>query len=337
MPERDPIDDVIADAERTRGTLPPEPDASFQPAAWAAGESPRRRPSKSTPLATAGLLLTAAVVVAGIVGWALSHRTIPIERQFQDAVESLVGRNLKSPATAEFAPDDEWSFDAIDDHTMRIHTWVDSENVFSALLRKRFTTIIKKEAEDWRLLYLKFDDSDETFGKYISTPAEIEAKAAADRVQAAAESAERERLEKARADEAVAKAAADVAGHKLMRQQLDKVRAKSIEIDERRDAEEKVAEAREPLRDARREARETRQDDRREALSDRDGDRDDRGSLRTEIREAVRDALRDQALEAREPLREARRESRETRQDKRQDSLRDAQPRWGSRVISSGG
>ena len=80
----------------------------------------------------------------------------------------------------------------------------------------------------------------------------------------------------------------------------------------------------------------TRRDERRDALSDRDWGRDGGGSLRAEIREAVREALRDQALKAREPIREARQEgARHVRTSGEMRSVR-RQPRWGSRIISSG-
>jgi hypothetical protein len=165
----DPIDDVIAEAERTR------------------------RPNSRLLLTIAVTTLVIAFVAAGVY---VNQRRPPadVQSRFRIAAEGIIRKSLKSPATASFAAADEWRFEQIDSNTWRMRAWVDSENEFGAYLRDRFTVIVSQGDAGWRLRFLKTDGS-EAVGEYMFTPTET--KAEVTRQRDAAEFADRlERTDK---------------------------------------------------------------------------------------------------------------------------------------------
>jgi hypothetical protein len=76
--------------------------------------------------------------------------------EFRSAAEYFIERVLKAPATARFAPDAEWSFETIDQNTLRMAAWVDAQNLLGVYLRHPFTAIVSlnRGADKWRLRYL---------------------------------------------------------------------------------------------------------------------------------------------------------------------------------------
>lgn len=119
--------------------------------------------------------------------------------------KKLVPRLLKSPATASFGEAEEWAYEQVDDNTVRVKSWVDSQNSFGALIRSYFTAIVSVHDDNWKLDYLKFDDSDDAFGTYVKTPAEVAKENAV--AQAALEKQHREQRQRDEARQAEARAA----------------------------------------------------------------------------------------------------------------------------------
>lgn len=106
--------------------------------------------------------------------------------------EKFVKAALKSPATADFAPDDEWTIVPINKSVAKLNGWVDSQNSFGALVRTYFTVAIDISGESSRLVYLKFDeDKKPVFGSEPLTAAEQSARAkeTADTIKRSAEDA----------------------------------------------------------------------------------------------------------------------------------------------------
>lgn len=91
------------------------------------------------------------------------HGTIALTQ-----VQNFVERQLKAPGTAVWPG----MFESLDhvaaagNQRYLIRSWVDAENSFGAKLRNRFTAVVKEVTPDqWKLEYLKFDDSDVVFGR----------------------------------------------------------------------------------------------------------------------------------------------------------------------------
>jgi hypothetical protein len=72
------------------------------------------------------------------------------------AAKQLIPRQLKSPSTATFAPDEEWSITKYGNDYV-LSAWVDSQNSFGAMLRMQFVAVMRDEGENWRLV--SFDDA----------------------------------------------------------------------------------------------------------------------------------------------------------------------------------
>lgn len=239
MSHRDAIDDVIDAAAKTSGTMPLEPATEFQGIAWAGKVGPPRQQFGYTVPLLAILLLA---ICSLFVVLAYVRQPPPDPRlAFRSAAIELITRKLKTPATASFAPFEEWTFAAVNGSAWRMTGWVDAENVFSALLRQRFTVIISDSGTgQWQLKYLKFEGSDEAFGKYEWTPQELAAAKA--NQERDAEAARRARVAKQTAEAAAtAQAAADsAAAFSRMRAQWDDGRQEASDMEAAAAAAEKL-------------------------------------------------------------------------------------------------
>ncbi|HEX3600054.1 MAG TPA: hypothetical protein VHU84_07910 [Lacipirellulaceae bacterium] len=245
MADRDPIDDIIAEAEAAHRAMPPDPSPEFQDSSWSAASTTptyRRPHSKRTPLAT-GFLASVAIAIGSVAVISMFRSGSHDERvDFESVAQTLISRHLKAPATASFAPPADWVFERVGSDGMRMRAWVDSQNSFGALLRDSFVAIVHgSPKDDWRLSYLKFQGADDEFGSYELThdeQIEHDTRVASETKAKIAESRRRD-AERAEAEEEKRnlelKRKADEAGaFKKMHEQLDDVRKRSEEQDEQR-------------------------------------------------------------------------------------------------------
>ena len=81
------------------------------------------------------------------------------------AVQDPVSRLLKSPATADFpsawSEDIEQHVTPLGDQRYEIHSYVDSQNSFGALIRTYFVAVVQQVADDqWSVESLEFLDDE---------------------------------------------------------------------------------------------------------------------------------------------------------------------------------
>lgn len=77
--------------------------------------------------------------------------------------QQFVKQKLKSPRSAKFP----WSFDDFKvyqlagegyESTYEVESWVDSQNIYGALIRQRFTARMQDQGnEKWQLLHIEFE------------------------------------------------------------------------------------------------------------------------------------------------------------------------------------
>lgn len=77
--------------------------------------------------------------------------------------QQFVKQKLKSPRSAKFP----WSFDDFNvyqlegegyESTYEVESWVDSQNIYGAMIRQKFTVRIQDQGADkWRLLHIEFE------------------------------------------------------------------------------------------------------------------------------------------------------------------------------------
>lgn len=74
--------------------------------------------------------------------------------------QPFVERGLKAPATAEFPYASEVSARALGDCMFQVEAYVDAQNSFGAMLRTRYSAILRRlpEKESWQLITLHFAD-----------------------------------------------------------------------------------------------------------------------------------------------------------------------------------
>jgi hypothetical protein len=158
MSQRDAIDEIVEEAERAAAAMPPDPPAHLDGAWQASAVQVRPRRGKSgTPVATAFLVLTAIVVLAGLIFAAFCDQPfVPDDVGALAAAERFVLDRLKAPAGAAFAPFGQAKVTRAADGSYLVTSFVDAENSFGAKLRSHFIAEVAADDDGWRLVSLVF-------------------------------------------------------------------------------------------------------------------------------------------------------------------------------------
>ena len=98
-----------------------------------------------------GCLIFLAIVIAFFMWGAANHR----ESEQDPALDALVysqfyvKQQLKAPSTAKFAGINESSVQKVNDNTYIVHSFVDAQNSFGAMIRTKYTATMERVDDKW--------------------------------------------------------------------------------------------------------------------------------------------------------------------------------------------
>src|SRR5262245_18995920 len=83
-------------------------------------------------------------------------------REVHTVAQELAKPYFKSPSSAIFSPYQETRIEILDGNSSfvryRISWWIEAQNSFGITGRNRYTTIVRKEGEHWRLMSHELDE-----------------------------------------------------------------------------------------------------------------------------------------------------------------------------------
>jgi len=113
---------------------------------------------------TLGAFLTLGLSVVRYVRGPAPH--IATDNGFRHVATEIITKQLRDPATAVFAPDDEWTFERRGDNECLMRAWAEARDELRVQVRNHFTILVEHDGKDyWEVKYLKFDEQDAALGK----------------------------------------------------------------------------------------------------------------------------------------------------------------------------
>jgi hypothetical protein len=114
-------------------------------------------------------MMTAGILVGlsglAVAGFRLSVKPPPPRPKAHEVhamAQLLVLKYLKSPRSAKFSGADQTTIEALSNGSYEIRGWVDAQNDFGSLLRRRYTIRVRPYGDDdWRSDHLALDPWEE--------------------------------------------------------------------------------------------------------------------------------------------------------------------------------